>query len=286
MRKDQQRITLTCEKCGGSYSKQLRSIDPMESLCRKCKLLKTKKDVYGSIDNYNEQMNATKRQTCIEKYGVGSFTETQAFKDKAARTIKERYGVDNPQQDPGIKEKTRKTKIGRYGSPFYNMTKARETCISKYGVPSFAHTEAFARLLKSRYSYDGKSFDSSWELAYYIYLVDNRVPFTYKPQGLPYSDDLGKAHVYHPDFYVDGRYIEIKGNHLRAADGTVYSPYKNDRQKAINQTLLCKQKCMDQNDVLVLSKQEILPILRYIEKAYGLDYLKSYRQVKGAQCQE
>ena len=61
---------------------------------------------------------------------------------------------------------------------------------------------------------DGIIFDSSWELAYYIYLRDFGIPFEYHPNiEIPYKidEDDTKFKIYHPDFKVYDKLVEIKG---------------------------------------------------------------------------
>lgn len=53
--------------------------------------------------------------------------------------------------------------------------------------------------------------DSSWELAWCIYALDNGLLFTRNHQGFDYTFE-GKSHKFYPDFRLtDGTYVEIKG---------------------------------------------------------------------------
>lgn len=65
------------------------------------------------------------------------------------------------------------------------------------------------------------NFDSIYEIAYYIWLVDNNIRFKYEPDmSILYIFD-GKQHWYMPDFIVEGKIIEIKGDHFFKEDGTM-----------------------------------------------------------------
>lgn len=72
-----------------------------------------------------------------------------------------------------------------------------------------------------RCEYKGMNFDSIYEIAYYMWLVDNNIRFEYEPDmNIPYIFD-GKQHWYMPDFIVEGCIIEIKGDHFFKEDGTM-----------------------------------------------------------------
>ena len=280
MRKKEEKVTFICVMCKNEYIVGIRCYHPEELLCRKCRLSKTKIERYGSIDEYNTKMNKTREETCINKYGSSSLFNSDYFKNKSKETFISKYGVENCQQIKEVKEKTKKKKIELYGSAHSNPKKAKETCMQRYGFESFAQTPNFSRIIKSRYSYKNNYFDSSWELAYYIYLEDNNISFIYKPDGLSYKDQIGKIHIYHPDFYAFNRYIEIKGNHLINEKGEIYCCYKNKDQEAKNLLSKYKQECMIKNNVEILSKNEITPILLYISKKYGINYLSSFKVTK------
>ncbi len=53
------------------------------------------------------------------------------------------------------------------------------------------------------YTYKGIHFDSSWELAYYIWLTDHNKQFIYHPKHYMDYMDEGINRVYQPDFLVD-----------------------------------------------------------------------------------
>lgn len=110
---------------------------------------------------------------------------------------------------------------------------------------------------------DGITFDSSWELAYYIYLRDFGIPFEYHPDiEFPYKKELDddKFHVYRPDFKVHNRFIEIKGTHL--AEG-------KDKNK---------MSFLDELGIDVITGDDIKPFLKYVADNYGLGYLLQCRK--------
>lgn len=115
---------------------------------------------------------------------------------------------------------------------------------------------------KVRYFYDNQIFDSSWELAYYIYLQDYGISFEYHPDvEFPYKidEDAIKFKKYHPDFKVHGGYVEIKSDYLAE---------HQDKYKL---------EFLDRLGVDILQEADIKPFLEYIDKKYGKYYLQRFR---------
>lgn len=101
--------------------------------------------------------------------------------------------------------------------------------------------------------YKGIYCDSSWELAFVIYHLDNNLQISRCLERRKYIFD-NKEHIYIPDFVTDEGIIEIKG-------------YKTKQWEA-------KEK---QNpDVKVLYKNDIKFYLEYVVQKYGNDYIKLY----------
>lgn len=117
-------------------------------------------------------------------------------------------------------------------------------------------------MTKVKYCYDNQIFDSSWELAYYIYLQDFGIPFEYHPNiEFPYKidEDATKFKKYHPDFKVHEKYIEIKSDYLAE---------HQDKYKL---------EFLDRLGVDILQESDIKPFLKYIDKKYGKYYLQQFR---------
>lgn len=117
-------------------------------------------------------------------------------------------------------------------------------------------------MVKVRYFFDNIIFDSSWELAFYIYLKDFGIPFEYHPDvSFPYKldEDSDKFKKYYPDFKVHGKYIEIKSNYLAK---------HQDKYKL---------EFLDSMGVDVLYQKDIQPFLDYITEKYGKYYLERFR---------
>lgn len=102
-------------------------------------------------DQVNTEIQQNKRKkTCLEKYGVESYTKTTEFKSfmqdnyeihrlKTIETCQEHYGVDNPHQVKEVIEKTKLTNIQKYGveNVFQSEAikeKSKKTNLERYGV--------------------------------------------------------------------------------------------------------------------------------------------------------
>jgi len=206
--------------------------------------------------------------------------ESPEIIEKIHETLKAKYGVDCIGSSAEIQSKVKKTNIERYGceSALANpkvREKGRKTCIERYGVEYAIQNKEFFRKQQKRYSYNGTTFHSSWELAYYIWLTDNNIEFEYQPD-VTFEYFVGdKRYIYHPDFLVDGEIIEIKGNQFfknKNVNEVLINPF--DSTEDVKEQ--SKQECMRNNNVKIISETEIRPYIDYVKNKYGKDYLKSF----------
>ena len=104
--------------------------------------------------------------------------------------------------------------------------------------------------------YKGIYCQSSWELAYVLYSLDHQVNFIRNIDHFTYEFE-DKHYNYFPDFYLpdSDTYIEIKG-------------YYDARSRAKAEQF--------QKKLLVYTKVEMQPILNYVCKTYGEDFIKLY----------
>ena len=73
--------------------------------------------------------------------------------------------------------------------------------------------------IKKGFDEHGDRYDSEWEfvVATYHRLIKNSIVERNRTQWLPYYTDDGKQKKWYPDFYIDGRWVEVKGQ-VREAD--------------------------------------------------------------------
>ena len=220
-----------------------------------------------------EEINAEvakARQTFLKKYGVDSPMKTQEIKDKLKQAFLAKYGVDNPTKVVAIKEKIAKTNKWKYGAenPFASdkiKNKIVETNLNKYGATNPMQCKEIRDKAAKKYHYNGISFDSSWELAFYIYHADlgeeiqrEKTSFKYEYQG--------KTHKYFVDFTVNAVNYEIKSDYLFR--------YMITHKESIE---YAKYECMLRHNVVILQAKDLKKCLAYVSKKYGKDFLQSHR---------
>ena len=101
--------------------------------------------------------------------------------------------------------------------------------------------------------YKGIYCDSSWELAYVVYCLDNNIPIKRCTEPIKYMFN-NEEHKYFPDFITNEGIIEIKG-------------YKTEQWEA---------KLIQANNIKVLYKEDMKPYLDYVHDKYGFDYINLY----------
>ena len=244
----------------------------------------TCRELYG-VDNVfqAEEIKEKIRDTCLDKYGVANINsletsklaksenfkrmleeELTAISEKRKQTNLQRYGVSNPFISADFTEKALETKEQRYGDRNYNnRVKAKDTCLVRYGAEHFSQTLEFLNMSKFRkYYVDGLFFDSYPELAIYFYCINNKIPIKRNPVRLEY-EFKNKKHYCFPDFIIDDKLIEIKGNHLYEK---MLIPETVDNAKL---------KCLAKNDVEIWTIDRYRYYITWFEE-HGLkkeDYL-------------
>lgn len=243
---------------------------------RNIKSKETKKNKYND-ENFNNRTKAY--ETMNKKYGMHS-SKDQSVEKKRADTCKLKYHGASPISDPIIRKKAENTKIKKYGNK-NNINKAKETWTKKYGVDNpmkdknvvekALESKHFEILKKRGLIYNNIYFDSSWELAYYIWLKDHNISFEYQPQSpIEYIDEKGINRLYFPDFLVKNRFIEIKGNQFFNEKGEPYNLYKKEYWWN-------KYNVLIENNIYIMKEDEAFTYVKYVNNKYGKNYLKSFK---------
>lgn len=212
----------------------------------------------------------------FEKTGYRHPSENPEVIAKIKATNLQRYGVDNVRKCDLIKEKIKNTKLARYGNQ-NNIEKTRSTNLERYGVPcSWQNPDVRAKCFQ-RYLYEDMNFDSSLELAFYIYNQDSGKNIIRNP-NIYFEFELdGKIHRCFPDFMIDDHLYEIKGDQFLDKESERWiDPFKTKRDDFYE----AKHQCLLKNNVCVIYQKDMQSYIDYVNEKYGRDYLKQFRKMK------
>lgn len=234
-----------------------RGIDFVQYVCPTCGHLTKKAKRYIIWNGYD-----------CHSCGHHKSTDYEQIIEKRKKTWIEKYGVDNPSKtlegrkscSEAGKKSNRLHPLNETYQKHLNecLEKRKKTWTDKYGVDNPSKSAILRSHNYKRYNYDGLKFDSSWELAFYVYYKDKGCDVVREPTVISYVDNEGKDHKYFPDFSVDGQLFEIKGDHL-------LEKFKSSGKYDI----ACK------NNVKILLGDDIKPFIEYVNNVYGEDFIKS-----------
>ena len=282
-----QKILVHCQCCQKPITKQLKKICKRtfsELLCWKCAVEDSNIKKYGVINVF--QLESTKnkiKETSKIKFGVEHHMKTKKSQTKMKNTrfnhnngkyrsveeltkiqhtFYEKYGVYGNFGRKEIKEKSVETQTKLYGGTGTNSTQFKYTMKEKYGEINPDYIKEHLSKMHTRYMFDNTKFDSSWELAYYIWLKDHNIQFEFHPNKIEYNFE-NKIHYYWPDFKIGKMFIEIK------------SPVLYKRMQIPNTIDNAKYNCMISNNVII--KTNCNKYIEYVKDKYGSTYLKSLK---------
>lgn len=161
--------------------------------------------------------------------------------------------------------------------------KISQTNIANYGVDNPFKSGEFQKTLRRKYNYNGVYFDSSWELGVYIYYKDHDIPIEREPAELEYYSQ-SQRHLYIPDFKIKDKLVEIKGDMMLDEEGNI-KPHPTQYKKNLSEKELReleelyedKNRCLKENGVVLLKREDIEECLNYVKNKYGCEYLKKYK---------
>ena len=230
--------------------------------------------------NSLQEVKDKKRQACLEKYGVDSYTQTTEYIEKSKRTNNKKYGYDYHMQRPEYQKYYEELCNERYGVKRYCQTeafkeKSRQTCLEKYGNETYVGSMYAIKTRNAKYFYDNLYFDSSWELNYYIWLIDNNINFIYHPDISFEYEYNNKKHYYYPDFLINNELLEIKGDQFFDKDGNYINPYNKSENENIR--IKAKYQCMLENNIKIVRHDAIKEIIKENNIKYGKNYIKQFK---------
>ena len=250
------------------HMKKISQRTPEDKKATALKTIKTCQEKYGvnSPSQAPEFINKAKN-TCVEKYGVESYTQTKEYKEKVKATNLKRYGTEWYLSSKDSMEKRMSTCVAKYGVPYSTQDegvkdKIRKTCNIRYGSDSFLSSQIGRETIKKRFlekfGVDNPSkvpeinkkkkreyyleenntniyFDSSWELAYYLFNKNKGVDIQRGPDPIIFTDSKGNIQWRIPLSEYDKNLFNCKNEcidckHLPLCMGTC----PINRRKALN----------------------------------------------------
>lgn len=305
-----------CELCHRSFTYSIQFNRGYHRYCKDCINSKdsdrtkhareTNLKKFGCISNFGNKENREKgKRTLMFHYGVDHNWKSTKVRNGGKKTCKQLYGDENYNN----REKSKHTKLEKYGDENYNNPnkisqtwnkhaendpsfvlernrKSKQTKKERYGDENYSNTQLaketlmkrYGRLhgFKGRYQFDSKKFDSSYELAYYIWLKDTGIRFVYPcPFNIEYlNEETNRVKTYCPDFLVEDNIVEIKGEHFfknnDPSTKILINPYNSS-----DSTPKYKMKCMLDNNAIILSNNECQKYIDYVNDKYGKDFINS-----------
>lgn len=210
--------------------------------------------------------NEWKRQGYLERHGVENPSQLKWVQEKKEQTCLKNFGVKHPSESKKVVEKQKASWLSHKEE---NLDRRKKIMLERYGVENMSQVPEFQRKKAWKYYYNRERFDSKPELAYYIYLKDNNIPFSFHTDRLEYFEE-NKKHYYYPDFKVKGRYVEIKSPVFFNEKKEPWDPYNKKFWWG-------KYNCMRDHNVSILMDKEYEQYLDYIEEKYGKYYLDQFK---------
>ena len=128
---------------------------------------------------------------------------------------------------------------------------------AKLGLNNYNNARRFCAT-KSKYGwYKNIYCDSSWELAFLIYCLDNNKNIIREERSFEYIINK-KKHKYYPDFLVDGIYYEIKG--------------RNDNPEITNIKLNAVKKAGF--SIIFIDNISIQKYIKYVKSRYNINKIE------------
>lgn len=233
---------------------------------------------YGVANpSQSKEIQERKKKTNIKKYGTSFAIQADIVKNKAKATMLEKYGAEHYLATKEGKEKLEKIFLKKYGVKNPNQIKkakekSKQTCLERYGVPFYSQSKELQKIRKSTFLYDNIHFDSKPELAFYIYCKDHNLNIIRNTKAFDFVEN-NQIHKYYPDFEIDGKFFEIKGDQFLKEDGTWRNPFEPLKDNLYE----AKHKIALKNNVIILYSKDYQKYVDYVNQKYSKNFLDSHR---------
>lgn len=234
---------------------------------------------YGSIEEYERARRINYNKTLIKRYGSDKYRSE--WTEKSKRTCLERYGVDSFSKTPEFRKLSSKiwkhiwenmefrTKMSKLMKQQYNsiVKKIIETNLRRYGVEFYFSSKQARTYRRNMTEYDGIIFDSKLEIQFYSWCIENGLKVQVHPELYFDYDDGGVKRKYYPDFIVnDTIVVETKGCHFfrtnQVGELEMFLPFRydfwdEDTYAKHCKTMNNKYRCMLEHGVLIVTEKDM-----------------------------
>ena len=241
-------VVKSCEKCGNLFEVERTIRDGVEKISkhekrfcsRECAngrkhSIETKRKISNKVNEYIQEIGIEKYREISKKKSNKNILAIKKCKCGKTLNNHNKSGLckDCLRSDIAYREKISKSVKGKTGGYIPGSVK-------NYRSGKF----------------DGIWFDSSWELAFYIYHKENNINIVKNYIGFKYFIN-DESHNYYPDFIVNSIYYEIKG-------------YKDS---SVNEKI---SQFPINEKIILLEKEEMKPYLTYVKDKYGKEFWKIF----------
>lgn len=170
------------------------------------------------------------------------------------------------QMNPETREKKCETNLHRFGVEHTSQRKEHKMwCLIAHQRLSRNGGIKRKRKFTSQLFPDMR-FDSKWEMTVYEFCKANNLDVIYSPKISLEYEYGGIKHMYHPDFLINGRIYEVKGDQFFRKNEygmeVMINPYRNPKWTSEEYNYICgryeaKHQCMKRNNVIILRSKEI-----------------------------
>lgn len=249
-----------------------------DNYCNRVKCRTTCQDRYnGNAPACSKDVVEKMRTTKETRYGDPGFNNHE----QAVKTINDKYGVSNVSQIEGVQEKVKDTSMRLYGKTHFNQTdeykamypEIRRKCAKKW-ILLWNDDGQHCRFRKGEEPNDiegwqhNLEFDSGFEIDVFVFCkLNHDMDCDYQPKiSFPY-EYKGKHHTYHPDFIINGKVVEVKGDNFfrinkESGKEEMYCPWRRPEWSDDYYVWRCgleeaKHQCMLANEVKILRKKDV-----------------------------
>jgi hypothetical protein len=235
--------------------------------CGKIGIKQFKSGKWCCSENVNS-CDAKKQRDSEKKKGIDPFKKAGVPHPRGAtgltpwnkgKTYEELFGID------GAAEIKNKVLMSRSPSEramdWEKISEDKKESIRKRCAALGARTGGYKRGSGKGKSgwYNGIWCDSSWELAFLIYHLENNIPIK-RFEGFFEYTWQGKVHKYYPDFEVEENIYELKG---------ILSERELEKIKQAPRK------------ITMLIEEDMMPYIKYVKEKYGTNFIKLYESKPG-----